>query len=93
MTLSTHALLTEITDRYQQAGEPVAVQELCESLDVPESAIEDSLDSLCEFELLERTDSGCRPTVTARELLALEIDPDEVLVLDFVDAEGEPETE
>lgn len=89
MTLSTHALLTEIADRYQQAGEPVAVQELCESLDVPESELEETLDSLCEFELLERTDSGCRPTVTARELLALDVELGDVLVLDLVDADGD----
>lgn len=89
MTLSTHALLAEVADGYDRTGEPVAARELRESLDVPGSALEESLDSLCEFELLERTARGYRPTVTGRELLALDVELEDVLVLDFVDADGD----
>lgn len=88
MTPSTHALLTEIVDRYERGGDPVAARELAASLEASESSLDESLGSLCEFELLERTDSGYRPTVTARELLALDVEFDDVLVLDFVDAPG-----
>lgn len=89
MTLSTHTLLAEIADRYDRTGEPVADRELRESLDVSGGALEESLASLCEFELLERTGRGYRPTVTGRELLALDVELEDVLVLDLVDADSD----
>lgn len=89
MSLSPHAVLAEVVDRYDRTGEPVAARELRESLDVSGSALDQPLDSLCEFELLERTARGYRPTVTGRELLALDIELEDVLVLDLVDADGD----
>ncbi|MEF8851869.1 MAG: hypothetical protein V5A44_02320 [Haloarculaceae archaeon] len=85
MAPSTHTVLVEVVDRYRESGEPVRARAVAESLEVPESALSQPLDSLCEFELLRSTERGYRPTVTAHELLALDIDLDETLALDIVE--------
>lgn len=89
MTHVTHTLLVELTERYERTGDPVTAQELVDSLAASETAVDQALDSLCEFELLAATGNGYRPTVTARELLELDVEFDDVLILEFVDgAEG-----
>jgi len=85
MTHVTHALLVELTERYERTGEPVTAQELVASLAASEAAVDQSLDSLREFELVAVTGNGYRPTVTARELLELDAEFDDVLILEFVD--------
>ncbi|WP_436930710.1 hypothetical protein [Halosimplex halobium] len=85
MSPSTYAVLAATVDRYRESGAPVTAAGVAESCGAPEAAVARSLESLCEFELLEPTDQGYRPTVTAREFLALDVEPDDVLVLDLVE--------
>jgi hypothetical protein len=47
--------------------------------------VAESLDSLCAYEFLSETDGGYQPTVTATELLALDVEFDEILVCEVVD--------
>lgn len=85
MNPSMHTVLVEVVSRAQECGDPVSERALADSLGVPEATLADPLDTLCELELVEPTDGGYRPTVTAHELLALDVDFDDVLVLDIVD--------
>jgi predicted transcriptional regulator len=85
MEPSTHTVLKEVVDRNRESGEPVRSRAVAESLGVTESAVTEPLDTLCEFELLESSERGFRPTVTAQELLALDIDLEETVALDFVE--------
>jgi predicted transcriptional regulator len=85
MSPPPHAVLSAVVDAYRASGDPVAAATVADALDVPEPAIAEPLTSLCDCELLARTDGGYRPTITARELLALDIDPEDVLVLDVVE--------
>lgn len=85
MEPSTHTVLVEVVDRYRESGEPVRARAVADSLGLTESAVSEPLDSLCEFELLQSVERGYRPTVTAREMLELDIDLDETVALDFVE--------
>jgi predicted transcriptional regulator len=64
-------LLTWLVDRYDTEEQPVTPAEVANRFD--------SLESQC---LLATVEGGYRPTVTARELLELDIDDDTFLVLD-----------
>lgn len=85
MSLSSHTVLVEIVREVDTSGEPVPTDRLAESLTVAEPTLAETLASLQECELVKATDSGYRPTVTARELLALDIDLDDVLVVDVLE--------
>jgi RIO-like serine/threonine protein kinase len=85
MSPSTHAVLVEVVTLCRESGQPVSAATVADSLDVPESEVAGPLDSLCEFEFLEPTDRGYRQTVTGEELLALEVEIDDVVVCDVVE--------
>lgn len=85
MSPPRHTVLVEVVDQYEESGEPVTAAAIAESRGVSRTTLSQSLDSLCDFELLEPTEQGYRPTVTARELLALDIELDDALVLDLVE--------
>ncbi len=85
MSLSTHAVLVELVALSRESDEPVSAATVADSLDVPESELAEPLDSLCEFEFLGSTDRGYRPTVTGEELVALDVEFDEVVVCDVVE--------
>jgi predicted transcriptional regulator len=85
MPPSSHTVLVAVVDQYQDSNEPVTARSIAQSQDIPEEALTQPLESLCEFELLESTEQGYRPTVTAREFLALDVQADDVLVLDVVE--------
>lgn len=80
-----HAVLVEIVERHEQSGNPVPPAAVAESMNVSEDALLASLEPLCEFEFLENTGQRYRPTVTAHELLAMEVAVEDVLVVDVVD--------
>ena len=85
MPPSMHTVLVEAVDRADASGGPVTAQAIADSLAVPESALSGPLATLCQYELLEATDRGYRPTITGRELLAADIELDDTVVLEFVD--------
>ncbi len=75
-------LLRWLVDRYDTEREPVTPAEVAEHFDGDTGAVDDALDSLESRCLLATAGDGYRPTVTARELLELDIDDDTFLILD-----------
>lgn len=86
MSVSMHAVLVELVELSGETDEPVSQSALAASLAVSEESLAESLDSLQQFELVAPSGDGYRPTVTARELLAADIQLDDTLVLDIVDS-------
>ncbi|MCU4717026.1 hypothetical protein [Halapricum hydrolyticum] len=84
MSPSTHTVLVEIVEE-TPTGDAVSKRRLAESLAVPETALDPALEKLRECEFIEATEEGYRPTTTTREVLALDVDFDDILVLDVVD--------
>jgi Mn-dependent DtxR family transcriptional regulator len=85
MSVHPHTVLVAVVAIADADGEPVATERLAASLGVSLAALTGALESLCDLALLEATGAGYRPTVTAQELLALELPPEAVLVVDPVD--------
>ena len=85
MVPSTHAVLVAVVDRAEETGEAVTMQEIALAIDASEAALDEPIDALCACDLLEATARGYRPTVTAHELLALDVDFEDVLVVDVVE--------
>lgn len=83
MSPSPYTVLETLVDLYRQSGDPVTARAVAASLD--HRTVEPQCRSLRGHDLLEATGDGYRPTVTAHELLALDVDADDVLVLDVVD--------
>jgi Domain of unknown function. len=84
-------LLARIVERYGDGERPVTPATLSDVIDAEESAIEVWLDELASHELLAPVDGGYRPTITARELLELDIDPEDALVvLEFEAPDDDP---
>lgn len=88
MSSLRHTVLTDVVDRYERSGDPVTARDLAGSVDATRAALDRTLESLHDLELLERTAGGYRPTTTADELFALDAEFDDVLVLDPVDETG-----
>jgi len=74
-------LLAAIVDRYDECEQPVKPVEFARTPTQLQS-IRDCFEDFNSKYLLAREDGGYRPTVTARELLELEIDDEELLLLD-----------
>lgn len=85
MSPSRYDVLVELVALYRESGAPVTTAAVAESLGVPEESLAESVESLRAFELVEATDGRYQPTVTGRELLELDVDPEGTLVLDFVE--------
>lgn len=78
------AVLAHVVEWYDDDQQPVTLAALAATLDADEAAIRDCLDQLVANDLLAPVADGYRPTITARELLELDIDFEESLVvLDF----------
>lgn len=86
MSLSRQTVLTTLLARDRAAGEPTPPEDLAASFDAPTSRVRDTLETLREMELVEGTDDGYRPTQTAYDLDDLDVEFDDVLVLDIVEA-------
>jgi predicted transcriptional regulator len=85
MCPSPYAVLDAVVTIYRERDEPVPPQAIAETLDVPADALDQPLESLRKFELIQPTGGGYRPTVTATELLELDIEFDDILILDLID--------
>jgi len=75
-------LLTWLVGRYDAEERPVTPAEVADRFDSDMRTVDDALDSLESQCLLATADGGYRPTVTARELLELDVDDDTLLILD-----------
>jgi predicted transcriptional regulator len=75
-------LLRWIVDRYDADEEPVVPAEAAAQFESDMETLCDSFDSLESNCLLAAVEGGYRPTITARELLELDIDDDTLVILD-----------
>lgn len=85
MSVSTHTVLVTLVEMTGETDEAVPQATLAASLALPESTLAESLESLQQFELVTSTEDGYRPTVTAHELLAADIELGDTLVVDVVE--------
>jgi len=85
------AVLAHVVEQYDESQQRVMTADLAGALDADESEIRDCLGQLVANDLLAVVGDGYRPTITARELLALDIDfEDSLVVLDFDAPEAGP---
>lgn len=87
MTVSPLETLAEAVALYDARPAPVTPVALAEALDADVDTIRAYVNDFESNHLLQRVNGGYRPTVTARELLELDIDTETALILD-----PEPET-
>lgn len=82
-------LLREVVDRYDETGQPLSPSAVVDPVDADAARVEACLQRFESNHLVVRVDGGFRPTVTARELLELDIDLDDnsLLILDTVPEE------
>ena len=73
-------VLETAVHRYDSTGQAVTPSAIEDSLTLPEADIAERLAKLADCELLVHTGEGYRPTVTAREFLALDIDCGPIIV-------------
>lgn len=84
------AILARLVEWYDESEEPLSPDTLTEQLDGNHEAIADCLETFAANDFLAPVEGGYRPTVTARELLELDIDFEEtVLVLDLNPPDGD----
>lgn len=81
MATTKQHLLEVLVDMSDQTDEPIAVDQLSDHLDADSSTVLECLQSLESSGLIERssTNGGYSPTVTGRELLAL--DPEATFIV------------
>jgi predicted transcriptional regulator len=82
MDESSYRLLEQVVAQYDETDGPVSPERLATAVDEDLASVGKRLVRLERCELLATVDGGVRPTVTARELLALDIDDPSVLVID-----------
>lgn len=82
MTVSKYAVLTAVVEAYGESGEPQRPAPIADSMGMSTETVEEVFGALCEYDLLRSVDGGVRPTVTAYELLDLDVDAADVLVID-----------
>ena len=90
MTPSPHRLLEYVVDTYDDLGRPLTPADVATQFGMTREKADECFDRLVECELLARADEGYRPTITARELLELDID-DEFVVVDADLGECDPD--
>jgi predicted transcriptional regulator len=81
MTEISCRLLAATVARYDETGEPVGPRSVARDVEESPEVVADRFDRYVGCALLTPTDGGYRPTVTARELLALDCEGD-VLIVD-----------
>jgi len=82
MDKSSYRLLEQVVAQYDETDGAVSPDRLATAVDEDLTSVGKRLARLERCELLTTVDGGVRPTVTARELLALDIDDPDLLVID-----------
>jgi DNA-binding IclR family transcriptional regulator len=80
MTPSPSELVEFVVTTYEELERPLTPADAATRFAVDRATAEDCFDRLVECQLLATVDDGYRPTVTARELLELDIDDEFVIV-------------
>lgn len=81
MTVTPHRLLEFVVETYDERNDPVLPADIAAQFDISTPEATRQLDRLHDCELVATEGDGYRPTVTARELLELDVD-DEFVVVD-----------
>lgn len=81
MTPSPYRLLEFVVGTYDDLDRPLTPADAATQFGMTREQADECFDRLVKCELLARMDDGYRPTITARELLELNID-DEFVVVD-----------
>ncbi len=82
MEPTNYQLLQAVVARYEDDERPVTPEELTGAVDCNASTVTEKLATLEECDLLVVAGDGYRPTVTAHELLALDIENPELIIVD-----------
>ena len=82
MTTSQMRVLSRFVSRYDEREKPVTPAEMATMVDANAEMIQQFFEDFESKHLLKPVGNGYRPTVTARELLALDIDDDALVILD-----------
>jgi predicted transcriptional regulator len=83
MSHNQQQILSRVVDRYDADQQPVTPAEIANATGTDVAEVRACFDNLEENCLLTTVgDGGCRPTVTARELLELDVDEESLLILD-----------
>lgn len=82
MTRSRMQVLSETVRLYDERGEPITPTDLAATTELAPSTVRAYFDGFESKHLLKRAGDGYRPTVTARELLELDVADDVTLILD-----------
>lgn len=82
MTTTPIRLLLELVDQYDEAGTPITPESVAAAVETDPETVRASFEDFESKHLLKPVDGGYRPTITARELLALDIDDDALVILD-----------
>ena len=83
MTVPRRPVLERVVATYDRKERPVSPADIAPASCDDHAALGDCLESLVDLELLEAVGRDrFRPTVTARELLALDVDGDGPVVVD-----------
>jgi predicted transcriptional regulator len=88
------AMLARVVEQYDDHQRPVTAEMLAETIETDRQSIEECLADLESNELLAPAGDGYRPTVTARELLELDLDlRNALVVLEFDDRSPDGQTD
>jgi predicted transcriptional regulator len=82
MTVSHMDVLAETVSHYDSRSAAVTATELASAMDADVETIRDCFEDFESKCLLKPVGDGYRPTVTARELLELDVDDEMLLILD-----------
>ena len=82
MTVSHMEVLAETVSRYDSREAPVTAVDLAAEIDADAETIRTCFEDFESKCLLKPVGDGYRPTVTARELLDLDVDDEMLLILD-----------
>jgi predicted transcriptional regulator len=81
MTTQLH-VLSRLVIRYDERDAPVTPAEIARVVDADPETIREFFEDFESKHLLKPAGSGYRPTITARELLDLDLDDDATVILD-----------
>jgi len=80
MSVSPYRLLEFVVSTYDECEGPVTPVVAAERLDTRRALVDQRFETLEDCDLVRPLEDGYRPTVTGRELLALDIDDDVIIV-------------
>lgn len=87
MTTERRRLLRALIAEADQCDGPVGPGRLAERVDPGEPRVREALEFFASNRLATRRDAGYEPTVTARELLAVDLDDEAFMIIDVPDDE------